>query len=124
MAQQTQIETVIPYFERFVKRYPTIHDLAATDSDTLHKMVEGIGYYRRFQLMHEAAKLIVNTYNEVFPDTYEEVKSLPGVGDYTAGAIMSIAFNQPTQPLMETSFVFFLVSMESKTICGYPLIGN
>lgn len=95
MAQQTQIETVIPYFERFIKRYPTINDLAATDSDTLHKMVEGIGYYRRFQHMHDAAKLIMNTYNGVFPNTYEEVKSLPGVGDYTAGAIMSIAFNQP-----------------------------
>lgn len=95
MAQQTQIETVIPYFERFIKRYPTIIDLADTDSDTLHKMVEGIGYYRRFQHMHDAANLIVKSYNGVFPSTYEEVKSLPGVGDYTAGAIMSIAFNQP-----------------------------
>lgn len=95
MAQQTQIETVIPYFERFIKRYPTLKDLAETDSDTLHKMVEGIGYYRRFQHMHDAAKFIMDKFLGVFPNTYEDVKSLPGVGEYTAGAIMSIAFNQP-----------------------------
>lgn len=95
MAQQTQMETVIPYFERFVLRYPTIEDLATTDGDSLHKMVEGIGYYRRFQLMHEAAKQIVTKFNGVFPNTYETVLSLPGVGEYTAGAIMSIAYNQP-----------------------------
>lgn len=95
MAQQTQMETVVTYFERFIKKYPTIEDLANTDSDTLHKMVEGIGYYRRFQHMHEAAKLIVSAYNGAFPNNYNDVRKLPGVGDYTAGAIMSIAYNQP-----------------------------
>ena len=95
MAQQTQMETVVPYFERFIRRYPTVQDLANTDSDTLHKMVEGIGYYRRFQHMHEAAKIIVSTYNGIFPTTHETVLSLPGVGEYTAGAIMSIAYNKP-----------------------------
>lgn len=95
MAQQTQIETMIPYFKRFIKRYPTIEDLAKTDSDALLQVVAGIGYYRRFKHMLEAAKLIVERFSGVFPSTYEEVRSLPGVGDYTAGAIMSIAFNQP-----------------------------
>lgn len=95
MAQQTQIETVIPYFNRFIARFPTIEDLAETDSDTLHKMVEGIGYYRRFQHMHEAAKLIVANFDGIFPSHYDAVRSLPGVGEYTAGAIMSIAYDQP-----------------------------
>lgn len=95
MAQQTQMDTVVTYFERFIKKYPSVFDLAASDSDSLHKMVEGIGYYRRFQHMHEAAKFIVDTYNGEFPSTIEDVRNLPGVGDYTLGAIMSIAYNQP-----------------------------
>lgn len=95
MAQQTQMDKVVAYFDRFIKKYPTVFDLAASDSDSLHKMVEGIGYYRRFQHMHEAARLIVDTYNGEFPKTIEDVRNLPGVGDYTLGAIMSIAYNQP-----------------------------
>lgn len=95
MAQQTQMETVVSYFERFIEKYPTIQDLANTDLDTLLKVVEGIGYYRRFRLMHQTARLIVDQYQGVFPDSYLTVRNLPGVGDYTAGAIMSIAYNQP-----------------------------
>lgn len=95
MAQQTKMETLVPYFQAFMKQYPTITDLAQTDSDTLHRLVEGIGYYRRFQHMHEAAKVIVEKYHGVFPSNYEEIIALPGIGPYSAGAIMSIAYNQP-----------------------------
>ncbi len=97
MAQQTQIDTLIPYFLRFIDQYPTIKDLAKADSDHLHKLVEGIGYYRRFKYMLEAAAIIVNRFHGEFPTNYDDVLSLPGVGAYTAGAIMSIAYNQPYQ---------------------------
>lgn len=94
MAQQTQMETVIPYFLRYMETYPTIKSLAEANEENLHKLFEGIGYYRRFQYMQKAAQKIVRELGGVFPTTYEDVKALPGVGDYTAGAIMSIAFNQ------------------------------
>ena len=95
MLQQTQMETVLPYFQTFLKTFPTIKDLAEASEDELHKAVEGLGYYRRFRLMQKAAKMIVEDYQGVFPQDYQSVRSLPGVGNYTAGAIMSIAFNQP-----------------------------
>ena len=95
MAQQTQMETVVSYFVRFIEKYPTVFDLASADEESLHKLLEGIGYYRRFQYMQKAAKLIVLNYQGRFPDTYEQVRELPGVGDYTAGAIMSIAYQKP-----------------------------
>lgn len=95
MAQQTQMETVIPYFLRYMETYPTIQSLAEANEENLHKLFEGIGYYRRFQYMQKAAQKIVHELGGVFPSTYEGVKSLPGIGDYTAGAIMSIAFNKP-----------------------------
>lgn len=99
MLQQTQAETVEPYFEKFIKLYPTIEALANADLEVLKKCVEGIGYYRRFKLMHEASKLIMDTYHGVFPTVYEEVIKLPGIGKYTAGAIMSIAYDKPYSAL-------------------------
>ena len=95
MLQQTQVDSVIPYYEKFAIKYPTVHHLAKADEEVLKKDLEGIGYYRRFSLMQKAAKVIVETYDGIFPKTYEEVKSLPGVGLYTAGAIMSIAYHKP-----------------------------
>lgn len=95
MLQQTQLETVVPYFVRFIKQYPDVKALHEADDEALKKMVEGIGYYRRFKLMKQAATVIVNNYHGVFPNTYEDVLSLPGVGLYTAGAIMSIAYQKP-----------------------------
>jgi A/G-specific adenine glycosylase len=94
MLQQTQVDTVLPYFERFKKAYPTIHDLAVAKEDDLMKMVEGLGYYRRFRNMQSAAKVIVDKFGGEFPKTHEDIMSLPGIGAYTAGAIMSIAYNQ------------------------------
>ncbi len=99
MLQQTQVDTVLPYFERFIKLYPTVSDLAKSDEMTLMKAVEGLGYYRRFRNMHKAAIDILNHFNGEFPNKYDDVLSLPGVGKYTAGAIMSIAYNQPYSAL-------------------------
>lgn len=95
MLQQTQVDTVIPYFKRFIKTYPTVYDLAKTDLDSLFNLIQGLGYYRRFKHMHQAAQIIVDHHSGVFPDTYQALIALPGIGEYSAGAIMSIAFNQP-----------------------------
>ncbi len=95
MLQQTKLETVLPYYERFLLLYPDVYALAKATDDELKKCVEGIGYYRRFKYMKKAAEVIVDEYHGKFPTTYEDVLSLPGVGLYTAGAIMSIAYNEP-----------------------------
>ncbi|MDD4194368.1 MAG: A/G-specific adenine glycosylase [Acholeplasmataceae bacterium] len=99
MLQQTQAETVEPYFEKFIHKYPTIEDLATANLDELKKNVEGIGYYRRFKLMQEAAMIIMQDYQGQFPTTYEDLIKLPGIGKYTVGAIMSIAYNKPYSAL-------------------------
>ena len=95
MLQQTQVDTVIPYFNKFIKIYPSVTDLAQTSEEVLLKVVEGLGYYRRFKHMLKAVQYIVNHHQGVFPSTYEDVLKLPGVGMYTAGAILSIAFHKP-----------------------------
>lgn len=95
MLQQTKMETVIPYYNHFMENYPDVFSLAKATQEALLKVVEGIGYYRRFKLMIKAANTIVDHFQGVFPSTYKEILSLPGIGKYTAGAMMSIAFNQP-----------------------------
>ncbi|MBU1094765.1 MAG: A/G-specific adenine glycosylase [Firmicutes bacterium] len=99
MLQQTQVESVLPFFVRFIKKYPTVKDLAFTEEETLQKDVEGLGYYRRFRNMHLAAKKIMSDYQGIFPNKYKELIELPGIGKYTAGAIMSIAYNMPFSAL-------------------------
>ncbi len=94
MLQQTQVATVIPYFERFTAAFPTVQDLAAVDQDTVLKLWEGLGYYSRARNMHKAAQEVVMTYGGIFPSTAQELMKLPGVGRYTAGAIASIAFGE------------------------------
>lgn len=100
MLQQTQVATVLPYFDRFIKSFPTIADLAAADEAKLMRHWEGLGYYRRARSLHAAAKLIVDTHAGVFPTTYQDVLALPGVGRYTAGAILSISQDQRL-PILE-----------------------
>ncbi|QMS84606.1 A/G-specific adenine glycosylase [Candidatus Xianfuyuplasma coldseepsis] len=95
MLQQTRVETVIPYFERFISNVPTVRDLATLDDDILHKLWEGLGYYSRASNLKKAAIKIVNDYDGVIPQRVEELQSLPGIGPYTSGAIASIAFDQP-----------------------------
>ena len=94
MLQQTRMETVLPYFERFIQELPSISDLAEANEDKLLKLWEGLGYYQRVRNMKKAAIEIVAKYEGKFPNKYEDIISLPGIGDYTAGAILSIAFNQ------------------------------
>lgn len=95
MLQQTQVNTVIDYYNRFVELMPTVNDLATIEIDILLKTWEGLGYYSRARNMKKAAKIIVEEYGSQFPDNYKELLALPGIGPYTAGAIMSIAFNKP-----------------------------
>ncbi len=94
MLQQTRAKTVIPYYERFLNALPTVEALADAPEDTLLKLWEGLGYYNRARHMQTAARQIMEEYHGVFPDTYEEIRSLCGIGDYTAGAVSSIAFHE------------------------------
>jgi A/G-specific adenine glycosylase len=94
MLQQTQVETVVPYFERFTTRYPTVNALAAAALDEVLKLWEGLGYYSRARNLHKAAQVVTGNGGK-FPDTLEGLRALPGVGRYTAGAIASIAYGLP-----------------------------
>ena len=96
MLQQTRVEAVKGYYNRFLEKIPTVQALAEADDDTLTKLWEGLGYYSRVRNLKKAAMVITQQYGGVFPETYADVRKLPGIGDYTAGAICSIAFNQKT----------------------------
>ena len=99
MLQQTQVITVIPYFNRFIKNIPDIETLANFDNLKLIKFWEGLGYYSRVRNLKKAAQAIVKDFNKKLPSNFLELKSLPGIGDYTASAILAIAFNKPFIPL-------------------------
>lgn len=100
MLQQTQVQTVIPYYERFLKLFPTVEELAVADEEPLLKAWEGLGYYSRVRNMQKAAQQIMEDYDGKFPSDYEDIAKLKGIGPYTAGAIASIAFNLP-QPAVD-----------------------
>lgn len=95
MLQQTRVDTVIPYYERFLKWFPTIADLASAPEEQLLKAWEGLGYYSRVRNMQQAAIQVMTEFNGQFPTTLEEISTLKGIGPYTAGAIASIAFDIP-----------------------------
>lgn len=95
MLQQTQVKTVIPYYLKFLEQFPAIEDLARADLQTVLKMWEGLGYYARARNFHKAAGIVSNRYKGNVPDDLEIFKSLPGVGDYIAAAVQSIAFGFP-----------------------------
>lgn len=94
MSQQTQLDRVVPYYERFIKVLPTIQDLAVIEEEQLLKLWEGLGYYSRVRNMQKTAQMIKEEYNGLFPMTYDEILQLKGVGPYIAGAIAGICFNQ------------------------------
>ena len=102
MLQQTQVVTVIPYFERFVARFPTIEALAAADEAFVLRLWEGLGYYRRARALHQAAKIIVTAHQGCFPTDPEVALSLTGIGRYTMGAILSQAFDRRL-PILEAN---------------------
>jgi A/G-specific adenine glycosylase len=92
--QQTRIQQGMDYYIRFSNKYPTVFDLAKAPIDEVLKLWQGLGYYTRARNLHETAKVIANNYNGIFPSTYSEIIKLKGIGDYTAAAIASIAFNE------------------------------
>lgn len=94
MAQQTQIATMIPYYERWIKKYPTIKALAEADIEDILKMWEGLGYYNRARNLHKGAQYIVDSFNGALPQSKEELMLIPGIGDYTSSAIAAIAFSK------------------------------
>lgn len=94
MLQQTQVSRAMLYYERFLARYPTIEDLARADEGEVRETWEGLGYYRRAQNLQRASREIIEKHDGHFPKTHEELTALPGIGDYTAGAVRSFAFHQ------------------------------
>ncbi len=117
MLQQTQVQSVLPYYERFLKRFPTLKTLAqAPESEVLARW-SGLGYYSRARNLHKAAKIVQEKYKGEIPQTKEEILELPGIGPYTAGAILSIAYHQ-AMPLLDGNVKrilsrFFLETSES-----------
>jgi len=94
MLQQTQVTTVIPYYKRFMEKFPTVETLAKAPQQTVLKSWEGLGYYSRARNMHKAAREVVSEYSSIFPDSYAKLLNLKGIGPYTAAAVSSIAFNE------------------------------
>ena len=99
MLQQTQVKTVIPYFEKFTNRYQSIESLSRTSEKKVLKLWEGLGYYRRARNLLATSKILVNKYNSKLPKDIGEIKTLPGVGDYTSNVLIALIYNKPTLAL-------------------------
>jgi len=110
MLQQTRVGTVIPYWQRWMRALPDVAALARAKPEKIHKLWEGLGYYTRVRNMQKGAQLIVERHGGRFPKKFEDVLALPGIGRYTAGAICSIAFNQP-QPILDGNVVRVLARL-------------
>ena len=102
MLVQTTVTAVIPFFERFIRRFPDVEALAAADEADVVKAWEGLGYYRRARQLHGAARTIVREHGGAIPDDPAAVRALPGVGRYIAGAILSFAMDRP-EPIVEAN---------------------
>jgi A/G-specific adenine glycosylase len=110
MLQQTQVKTVVPYWERWMRALPSIAALSEAKPEKLHKLWEGLGYYTRVRNMQKAAQLIVGKHGGRFPRGFDDVLALPGIGRYTAGAICSIAFDQP-RPILDGNVIRVLTRL-------------
>ena len=110
MLQQTQVKTVVPYWERWMRALPDLRALARAKPARIHKLWEGLGYYTRVRNMQKAARFILAQHGGRFPHKFEQVLALPGIGRYTAGAICSIAFNQPT-PVLDGNVIRVLTRL-------------
>ena len=95
MLQQTQVKTVIPYFKNFVKKIPNLITLSTSNNKKILKLWEGLGYYRRAKNLHKTAKILIKKYNGRLPKQFEKIKKLPGIGEYTANALLALVYNQP-----------------------------
>ncbi len=107
MLQQTQVATVIPYYERWMSRFPTLGSLAGAPIDDVMKLWAGLGYYARARNLHRAAKIVVERHGACVPDDPDAIRRLPGIGRYTAGAILSIAFNRMA-PILDGNVIRLL----------------
>ena len=117
MLQQTQVKTVIPYFKKFTKKYKTLEALSRVSENQILKLWEGLGYYRRARNLLESTKLLVKKYNSKLPNSLKEIKKLPGVGDYTANALLGFIYNKPTLAIdgnVKRVFARYLNKNESK----------
>jgi A/G-specific adenine glycosylase len=110
MLQQTRVETVIPYYERFLGRFPDVRVLAEASPDAVMEHWAGLGYYRRARMLHEAARVVVREHAGRLPDTAEGLRALPGVGRYTAGAVASIAFGR-REPVLDGNVIRVLARL-------------
>ena len=99
MLQQTQVVTVIPYFKRFIKFIPNLNSLAKVKNEKLIKLWEGLGYYSRARNLKKTAQLIIKNFKGNLPNNFDDLTKLPGIGNYTASAILAIVFNRPYIPL-------------------------
>ena len=94
MLQQTQVSTVIPFYENFMKSFPDVFTLSKANLDEVLNHWAGLGFYRRARNLHKTSKIIVDKYHQVYPNNYEDLVALPGIGESTAGAILALAFNK------------------------------
>lgn len=113
MLQQTRVEAVKPYFARFIEAFPTVEAVADAPEDLLLKMWEGLGYYNRVRNIQKAAIVIVKEHNKILPADYDLLRSLPGIGSYTAGAVASIAYNIPV-PAVDGNVMRVLSRIEER----------
>ena len=95
MLQQTQVKTVIPYFNNFVKKIPNLKALSNSREKKILKLWEGLGYYRRARNLHKTSKILIKDYRGKIPNSFADLKELPGIGDYTANILMALIYNQP-----------------------------
>jgi len=95
MLQQTQVKTVIPYFNNFVHKVPSLKALSESSEKKILKLWEGLGYYSRAKNLHKTSKILVKEYKSQIPDTFEKLKELPGIGNYTANVLLALVHNQP-----------------------------
>jgi A/G-specific adenine glycosylase len=111
MLQQTQIATVIPYYEQFLRAFPTCRSLAEAPFQSVAEQWSGLGYYRRARLLHQGARKIMEDFSGHFPATYDQARQIPGVGHYTASAVLSIAYNKPL-PVLDGNVARVLARLE------------
>ena len=95
MLQQTQVKTVIPYFNSFVKKIPNLNALSKSSEKKILKLWEGLGYYNRAKNLHKTSKLLIKNHNGKIPENFTKLKELPGIGDYTANVLLALIYNQP-----------------------------
>jgi len=124
--QQTRVEQGLSYYERFIKKYPDVFDLASASESELLKMWQGLGYYSRVRNMYIAAKEIIEKYNGVIPDSFDEIMRLKGIGKYTASAILSFAYDLP-YPVMDGNVKrflarYFCIEQDVKSLAAEKLI--